>query len=272
MSKKGLMPPNYTAIPNELIEMMPIMSGAELRVMLAAFRKTVGYHKVHEFISLTQFEKMTGLSRQGVIDGIEAAIAHGILAERPTRGKRGVKQYAPVYKIDQSTNSTSQKTDQSNELTGDAPTSQTSRPVTSQLSRHTKENGERKLEDKETPPPEKPTLAEVDTAIYTTDAQQVVARYQTRGLTVPLSWHSRITDAIATDGLPAVLDAVDTAFTAGKTSLNYVEGILRNRRNEHALAQQQQAKTDSAAAVIQERIAAEMKTKLVLLGVNDAAA
>lgn len=273
MNKKGLMPPNYTAIPNELFDMIPNMSNAELRVMLIALRKTIGYHKVHECISLTQFEKGTGLSRQGVLDGINAAIERGILKEIPARGKRGVKRYAPVYKDDQSTKLTS---DQSTQLTSDAATSQASRPVTSLPSRHTKENLERNLKDKETPPlapaPEKPALADVDTMVFDTPVQQVAKRFEAYGLFVPLTWIQAINAAITEDGLPEVLGAIDIALNRGKPTWSYVEGILRNRRNERALEDSKRAKADAAAQAMRERIDEEMKTKLVLLGVaNDAA-
>lgn len=75
--------PNYTQIPNALIGMMPRMKEAELRVTLAIARQTFGWHRERDVISLTQLKEMTGLSRQGVINGIECGIQHGLVERRP---------------------------------------------------------------------------------------------------------------------------------------------------------------------------------------------
>lgn len=89
--------PKHTQTPNELFdEWLPEMSNTELRVTLVVIRKTLGWHKPQDEISLTQFQKLTGLSRNGVISGIDAAIKRGTIKEAGT-GARGVKLYAPVY-------------------------------------------------------------------------------------------------------------------------------------------------------------------------------
>lgn len=110
----GFDKPNYTQVPNALFDLMPLMGTAELKVVMTAVRQTFGYHRESDAISLTQFEKATGLSRQGVIDGIAAAIERGVMLETGT-GKRGVKRYRLLVK----------PVDQSSELTS---TSQASRP------------------------------------------------------------------------------------------------------------------------------------------------
>lgn len=118
MDTLGYDEPNYTQTPNPLFDdHMRIMGDAELRVVLCAVRKTFGYHKLEDGISLTQFQRMTGLSRQGVIDGIEAATRRGMMCQVGT-GRRGVTIYAlrivstgqasrPVKPVDQSTTLTS---------------------------------------------------------------------------------------------------------------------------------------------------------------------
>lgn len=127
----GFESPNYTQTPNELFDRyLSVMGEAELRVVLWAVRQTLGYHIASDEISLTQFEKATGLSRQGVIDGLAAAIERGIIQEVGT-GKRGVKCYALVILVDQSTEQTSQAS---------RPDDQAR---TSQASRHTKEKKEK---------------------------------------------------------------------------------------------------------------------------------
>jgi phage replication O-like protein O len=72
-------PPNYTQIPNAVIALMPDMNDCELRVVLSICRATFGWHKTRDRISITQLEKATGLSRQGVVDGTAQAMKRGIV-------------------------------------------------------------------------------------------------------------------------------------------------------------------------------------------------
>lgn len=134
----GFTSPNYTQTPNDLFDsLMKSMGDAELRVILVAIRKTLGFHKQFEAISISQFMDMSGLTRQGAINGIQAAIEDGLLHEVGT-GKRGVKLYELVIRVDQSTALTSEADDQSTALTG-----------TGQRRRHTKEKQKEKAEEKE---------------------------------------------------------------------------------------------------------------------------
>lgn len=109
--------PNYTQLPNAILDSIDSFGDAELRVVLAVCRKTFGWHKSRDRISLSQLEGMTGMTRQGVINGINAAIGRGIL----TRYALGFSfEYELVVNgVDQA--------------------SQPSRPVASQPGRHTKE-------------------------------------------------------------------------------------------------------------------------------------
>ena len=132
--------PNYTQIPNLLLEEhIKAMTEAEMRVALAIARKTFGWHKRQDKLSLSQLMNLTGMSRQGVINGVEAGIARGII-RRESDGQGYLYELVilekePVNEVDQCENSV---------------TSQRSRPVlvnevdqlkpqTSQRSRHTKE-------------------------------------------------------------------------------------------------------------------------------------
>jgi phage replication O-like protein O len=71
--------PNYTQIPNEVFAVMHKMAPAELKVVLAVCRQTFGWHKQRDRISVSQLVALTGLSRQGVLNGIDAAKEHGFL-------------------------------------------------------------------------------------------------------------------------------------------------------------------------------------------------
>lgn len=125
MTETGYPEPGYTQTPNPLFdEHMRLMGEAELRVVLCAVRKTFGYHKLEDGISLTQFQSMTGLSRQGVVDGLEAAIQRGVIRQTGT-GRRGVGIYALNVIPTGQASGLVKPVDQSTQLTG---TGQASRP------------------------------------------------------------------------------------------------------------------------------------------------
>lgn len=112
----SIAPPNYTQTPNILFDLlMKDMSEAELKVTLAAIRKTFGFHKDKDAISVSQFQELTGLSRQSVITGIAAGVERGTLVNVGA-GKRGVS----IYKINVSiANDEAPPCDQSKILTSD---------------------------------------------------------------------------------------------------------------------------------------------------------
>jgi phage replication O-like protein O len=72
---------NYTKVPNAVLDclMAKIKSMSELKVIFAIVRQTNGYQKKTDVISITQFEKLTGLTRQGVVDGIALGLKHGYI-------------------------------------------------------------------------------------------------------------------------------------------------------------------------------------------------
>jgi phage replication O-like protein O len=109
--------PKFTQVPNALMELIPYLPNAECRVMLVIARKTHGFHKECDVISYSQFKDATGMSRQGVIDGIEAAMKRGILKREESGFNNGycyeVQADEVVKQLDhfkQSSNLTSQAT------------------------------------------------------------------------------------------------------------------------------------------------------------------
>ena len=79
--------PNHTQTPNELFDNhMKDMPGSELKVVMAICRKTFGWHKDRDRISISQLEEMTGLSRPAVIAGTTKAIERGVLSRREVQG------------------------------------------------------------------------------------------------------------------------------------------------------------------------------------------
>jgi phage replication O-like protein O len=72
--------PNHTQIPNDLFDtMLRDMGYAELKVTLIALRKTLGWQKRSDKISLSQMTELTGLSRNSVLEGAQKAEERGTL-------------------------------------------------------------------------------------------------------------------------------------------------------------------------------------------------
>ena len=85
--------PNFTQVPNLLLdEHMSEMSCAELKVTLVIVRKTIGWQKDTDSISLSQLEEATGLSRKSVLKGIQEAIERGTI-------KQGVSGRTSTYEL-----------------------------------------------------------------------------------------------------------------------------------------------------------------------------
>jgi len=116
--------PNWTEVPNALMELMPYLPEAECRVMLVIARKTHGYHKACDIISYSQLEDATRMSRQGVINGVEAAIKRGILKRAASGFNNG---YCYEILADQVVNEVDHFK-QSTKKTTERPSSQRSRP------------------------------------------------------------------------------------------------------------------------------------------------
>ncbi|MCX7698851.1 MAG: replication protein, partial [Candidatus Goldbacteria bacterium] len=71
----------YTRIANEIIDKLCQfrISGEEWQVLWVIIRKTYGYHKKEEKISITQFEKATGLKRASVYRAIKKLLAKKLI-------------------------------------------------------------------------------------------------------------------------------------------------------------------------------------------------
>lgn len=74
----------YTRIVNEILDQLvktPLL-GSEFALILYIIRKTWGYNKKEDIISLTQFELALDLSRHTVINGIKNLVSRRILVKR----------------------------------------------------------------------------------------------------------------------------------------------------------------------------------------------
>ena len=73
--------PNYTQIPNVLLDNMSDFSASEFKVLMAICRKTFGYHKRRDAISNRQLIKLTGLSSITIQKAIDGLCEHGIITK-----------------------------------------------------------------------------------------------------------------------------------------------------------------------------------------------
>jgi hypothetical protein len=110
----GFSSPTYTQIPDEFIDYLaPRLTEAELRVGLYILRRTFGFKKLADAISLNQLihgitttdgrvlDLGTGLSRQGVMRGLKGLLQKGIITVEKRTAEDGVNQvniYAPRFR------------------------------------------------------------------------------------------------------------------------------------------------------------------------------
>ena len=74
----------FVPIPNAYIDRyLADLSGAELKVLLAVLRRTVGWRKESDEISIEQLQQMTGLARSSVRDGLQELVKRGLLDSSP---------------------------------------------------------------------------------------------------------------------------------------------------------------------------------------------
>jgi len=110
-SPKGFERPNHTQTPNTFfdVSLRQITSLPELKVVLAVIRKTLGWQKERDKISMSQIRDLTGLGQQSVQRGIEQALEHGFI-EREPAGQQFFYSLKLVTPRDQSHHVTSHTT------------------------------------------------------------------------------------------------------------------------------------------------------------------
>jgi len=99
----GFVLPNTTSVPDDFFDVLaPNLSEAELRVLIYILRRTFGFKKESDTISLKQMvegitkhdgqalDRGTGMSKPGVTKGVKGLVAKGvILAVRNSSPERG---------------------------------------------------------------------------------------------------------------------------------------------------------------------------------------
>ena len=83
-------------MPNAYFECLADLSGAELKVLLAILRRTVGWRKESDEISIRQLEAMTGLARHSVLAGIRGLLERGLITQTQAATGSKAASYACV--------------------------------------------------------------------------------------------------------------------------------------------------------------------------------
>ena len=86
----------FVPVPNAYFECLADLSGAELKVLLAILRRTVGWRKESDEISLSQLEQMTGLDRKSVIKGLRGLLERGLVVQTQDATGSKAASYACV--------------------------------------------------------------------------------------------------------------------------------------------------------------------------------
>lgn len=74
---------NFTRFPNELLQklMTERLSSVELRVILTIVRRSYGFHKGGEILSITAICELTGIARSSVAKAVRSLLARSVLIE-----------------------------------------------------------------------------------------------------------------------------------------------------------------------------------------------
>ena len=128
--------------PNSIIdELLPELSHSELKCYLCVLRKTKGWNKEEDAISVSQFMKVTGLSNKAVISACESLVEREILERRSGDRNTG------IYSIKTYKTTTSEKSS----LVKNFPsTSEKSSQVTNEKSSHTINNIKNNIQNNNT--------------------------------------------------------------------------------------------------------------------------
>lgn len=82
--------PTFTQIPNIIFdELLPKMKEAEFRIFMIICRHTIGWHVREKMFSLSFFQEMTGMSKQGVLNGIQTLEEKKLIIKKKVTLEKG---------------------------------------------------------------------------------------------------------------------------------------------------------------------------------------
>ena len=88
-------PTHFTRISNEIMEHLALsrISGREWQILLVIFRKTYGFQKKSDFISMSQFAKLTGMKRPDVAEQIKNLLGKSLIGVTQNPNSNGINSY-----------------------------------------------------------------------------------------------------------------------------------------------------------------------------------
>jgi hypothetical protein len=94
LSKPSELIPNSFQMPNFLADkLLRHLSGPQAKVLIVLCRKTFGWGKRVDLISLGQFQQQAGLSRSSVYEALETFVGAGLLL-KTSRGRQQVNEWS----------------------------------------------------------------------------------------------------------------------------------------------------------------------------------
>jgi len=93
---KEIVEPNFTQVPNVLLDGMSEFSDSEFRVLLVVCRQTFGYHRIKAVMSISYLAKGAGLSPRGVVNACATLEKKGYLEKETTDRFRGANAFRLV--------------------------------------------------------------------------------------------------------------------------------------------------------------------------------
>jgi phage replication O-like protein O len=94
----AMQPEGWTAVPNELLDHMGDLGNAELRVLLALIRKTAGYQKESDRVSVSQLATMTGLTTRNAQAAVTKLLEGGYIG-REQASKQMYSYFVKPYPV-----------------------------------------------------------------------------------------------------------------------------------------------------------------------------
>lgn len=91
----GLKKPEYTQFPNEVLDAIDTMKESEIRVMLVLCRYTFGFHRDMWKATLRTLMKKTGMSKQGVLNGVAGLTERGWIEQN----RNGVSEWSILFEV-----------------------------------------------------------------------------------------------------------------------------------------------------------------------------
>lgn len=77
----------FTSVDNEFFELIPLLSGNELKILLTIIRKTYGWHKESTILKLTEISQLTGISWKNISSPINSLVEKGFIRKHRIHGE-----------------------------------------------------------------------------------------------------------------------------------------------------------------------------------------